>query len=52
VRRYPNLQVVLATGYARETDGGDDCDIIHLGKPYRRAELERLRERVTARAAQ
>jgi CheY-like chemotaxis protein/two-component sensor histidine kinase len=52
VRRYPNLQIVLATGYARETDDAGDCNIIHLDKPYCRAELARLRERVTARATQ
>jgi CheY-like chemotaxis protein len=50
-RRHPHLQIVLATGYAREADGGDDGDVIHLGKPYHRAELTRLREQVTATPA-
>jgi PAS domain S-box-containing protein len=49
-RRHPHLQIVLATGYAREADGEDDRDVIHLGKPYHRAELARLRARVTAPA--
>jgi hypothetical protein len=40
-RRHPQLQIVLATGYAREAAGGDDRDIIYLGKPYHCAELPR-----------
>jgi PAS domain S-box-containing protein len=50
-RRHPNLQIVLATGYAREADGGDDRDIIHLGKPYHRAELAWVRKQLTAKPA-
>ena len=48
-RRHPNLQIVLATGYGRDAAGQDDGDVIHLGKPYHRAELARLRERVAGR---
>ena len=47
-RRHPNLQVVLATGYDREANGGNDHDVILLGKPYYRAELARVREQVAA----
>jgi CheY-like chemotaxis protein len=45
-RRHPNLQIVLATGYGREAEREDDGDVIHLGKPYHRAELLWVREQL------
>jgi PAS domain S-box-containing protein len=47
-RRHPDLQIVLATGYGGEAEEEDGDGVIHLGKPYHRAELVWVREQIKA----
>lgn len=48
--RHPDLAVLLCTGYGNQVSGASDVPV--LQKPYTRAELARMLEAATSRAAQ